>query len=156
MAAIREWFAVYGVVFEYMEKLGGAGGLANYLDFLGGQMHELTGGGQGTAALPAIRAYFEENLPKDGGECTASLGGDTLEVAVERCPDHAYFESTPYEGHWFGPEYCESCAGAHAGLARAAGCGFEAEKPVRHPDGRYSCRFTFTGAAAGTGAEDGA
>lgn len=143
MAAIREWFAAYGIIYKHMEERHGPQALEEYWQTMGESLAGILGNKTGTEALRELREYFTENTPKDGGACEASLADHMLTVKIERCPDHLYFAETPYPTHKFGREYCRHCPGIYGSLAQACGCSMEHTPPQVDGDGAYHCEFQF-------------
>lgn len=144
MAAIREWFAAYGILFDHVAQLGGEAALADYEAFLGGRVHTYLGAPMGREALEALGRYYEDNAAKDGGGCQTALEAGRLAVEIDPCADWVYFAEAPYEGHRFGPEYCLRCQEVQRALGGAAGLAVETTAPVAGADGTRSCTLCFS------------
>ena len=143
MAAIREWFALYGILFETMGKFAEGEDNRHYEDFLGQRLHVYLGAVKGQEALSALEKHFAITIPKDGGECHIETGRDALRVDITACPDHIYFAQTPYAQHRFGLDYCSHCSRVHQALAECMGLELTQTAPCAGTDGICGCSLCF-------------
>ena len=142
MAAIREWYAGYGLIFEYMLEIGGEGGLASYTDMLGKEIWKDLQFDRQTEPLAMLEGYYKTTIWKDGGLAEIRADGSSLSVSFSLCPDKCYFQEAPYPEHRYGPEYCENCRAVQQSLARQAGYALSTEAP--EPDSAGAgCVFHF-------------
>lgn len=139
MAAIKEWFGLYNVLFNWFHKNHGEKGFEAYARHIANTCYPDTVASFKAGGLPAVKAYFEEQFRVDGGQIDAYIVDDVLTICVNKCPAMEYMKNStnPY----FTPtsRVCRFDAIVNGVLAAKSGLSFE----QKYTDENGKCIWEF-------------
>lgn len=94
MAPIKEWFGLYNVVYNWIEKNYGYNALEEYWMFMTENCFEDVAETFKDGGLSAIKDYYEYTFNLDNGECRSCLEDEKLTIEVIKCPDYEFMKSS--------------------------------------------------------------
>lgn len=139
MAAIREWYGGYSIIYRWFEDNYGYPELVRYWHYIAREIYAPLAEKFRSGGPAYIQRYFEEIIREDEGEveCTIDGGGATVEIL--NCPDRIWQKH--YDQGFSMPRdnYYRSYEVIYGDVAQMAGYDFEL---LRYdPEGRLKFRF---------------
>lgn len=140
MAAIREWYGGYAIIYRWFEDNFGEEGLEEYWHYIAKEVYAPLAEKFRTGGLASIAAYFPEIILEDEGSVCVTANKDSVTVEILECPD--YIWQTYYDQGYSMPRdnYYRSYEIIYGDVAKMAGYGFEMLK--FDTQGRLKFRFT--------------
>lgn len=145
MAAIREWYSGYSIIYNWFEDNYGKQELEDYWHYIAKEVYAGLAEKFKQGGLPYIRDYFKEIIEEDEGKVRFEEGENSLIVEVLEMPDHIWQEKYLEIGGMPRENYYRSYETIYGDVAKMAGIGFELLK--YDPDGKLMFKFTKEAAA---------
>ena len=145
MAAIREWYSGYSIIYNWFEDNYGKQELEDYWHYIAKEVYADLAEKFKQGGLPYIRDYFKEIIEEDEGKVRFEEGENSLIVEVLEMPDHIWQEKYLEIGGMPRENYYRSYETIYGDVAKMAGIGFELLK--YDPDGKLTFKFTKEAAA---------
>ena len=90
MAAIREWYGGYSMIYRWFEDKFGYEELVKYWHFIAKEVYGNLAGEFRRGGLPCVADYFREIIEEDEGTVDITLGEDSVVIDIQECPDHIW------------------------------------------------------------------
>lgn len=139
MAAIREWYGGYAIIYRWFEDHFGYEGLEKYWHYIAREVYSELADKFREGGLPYVANYFKEIIEEDEGKAEITLGEHNVTVDIEECPDHIWQKH--YDQGYSMPRenYYRSYEVIYGDVAKMAGMGF---RLLRYdPEGRLKFEF---------------
>lgn len=140
MAAIREWYGGYSIIYRWFEDNFGYEGLVKYWHYIAKEVYSDLADKFREGGLPCVAEYFREIIEEDEGRAEIALTENSVTVDIQECPDHIWQKH--YDQGYSMPRenYYRSYETIYGDVARMAGMGF---KLLRYDtEGRLKFEFT--------------
>lgn len=139
MAAIREWFGLYNIIYDWFERNCGYPELEEYWRNIARNCYADLAVRFREKGPDYVKEYFEGIFQEDGGQAASVVGGDDVTIEVLESPDvkwmqafdNPHFKTVPYYFNHYEIIFGE--------IARMAGLEFEMLK--KGEDGLCKWRF---------------
>ena len=145
MAAIREWYSGYSIIYNWFEDNYGKQALEEYWHYIAKAVYTGLAKQFREGGLPYIRDYFREIIEEDEGKVRFEEDGNKLTVEVLEMPDHIWQKEYLEIGGMPRENYSRSYEVIYGDVAAMAELGFELLK--YDADGRLKFQFTKEDAA---------
>ena len=98
MAAIKEWFGLYNVMFNWFEKNHGERGFEAYTRHIANTCYPDVIDSFKKGGLEAVKTYYEDLFHKDDGQIDAYIVDNVLTISVNKCPAYHFMRNSanPY------------------------------------------------------------
>ncbi len=125
MAAIREWYGGYSIIYRWFEDNFGYEGLVRYWHHIAEHVYADLADKFRQGGLPYIAGYFREIIEEDEGSVDIALNEDSVTIDILECPDHIWQKH--YDQGFSMPRenYYRSYEVIYGDVAKMAGLGFE-------------------------------
>ena len=90
MAAIREWYGGYAIIYRWFEDNFGEEGLEEYWHYIAKEVYAPLAEKFRTGGLASIAAYFPEIILEDEGSVCVTANKDSVTVEILECPDYIW------------------------------------------------------------------
>lgn len=140
MAAIREWYGLYGIIYNWFEDQYGYGALEEYWRYIAETVYPEVAADFREMGFPYIAEYFAGIMEADEGKATISVAENAVTIDIQECPDAIWQKF--HDNGYFMPRdhYYKSYEVIYGTVARMAGLRFEM---LRYdPHGRLKFAFT--------------
>ncbi len=140
MAAIREWYGGYSMIYRWFEDNFGEEALEEYWHYIAREVYTPLADKFREGGPAYIAAYFPEIILEDEGKLIVESDKDSVTVEILECPD--YIWQTYYDQGFSMPRdnYYRSYEVIYGDVAKMAGYDFEMLK--FDTQGRLKFRFT--------------
>ncbi|MEG1524798.1 MAG: hypothetical protein RRZ24_06160 [Clostridia bacterium] len=140
MAAIREWYGGYSIIYRWFEDNFGYEGLVDYWHYIAKEVYSELAEEFRRGGLPYIRNYFQEIIEADEGRVQFEQTEGALAVDILESPD--YIWQMHYDQGYSMPRdhYYKSYETIYGDVAAMAGMGFEMLRYDK--DGKLKFQFT--------------
>jgi len=140
MAAIKEWFGAFNVIFNWFEKQFGREALEAYWRHIADTCYDDVVKKFQGEGLAGVRDYFEDIFRKDGGKLETSLQDKRLTIRIIQCPAFMFMNDS--DNPHFVPikDYCRHDAIVNERLAQKSGLAFRMTACTHHGQ----CEWEFT------------
>lgn len=101
MAAIKEWFGGFNVIFNWIEKQFGHAALEAYWRHIAATCYTDVIAQFKRAGLEGVQDYFEDIFKKDGGLIETTRQPRSLTIKIVQCPAFMFMRNSP--NHYFAP-----------------------------------------------------
>jgi hypothetical protein len=125
MAAIREWYSGYSIIYNWFEDHYGEQELYKYWKYIAKEIYSDLAEEFKTKGLPFIRDYFKEIIEEDLGSVTFEQDANSLTVDVIEMPDHIWQKEYLEIGGMPRDNYYRSYEVIYGEVAKMAGLEFE-------------------------------
>ena len=139
MAAIREWYSGYSIIYNWFEDRYGAEALEEYWHYIAKEVYADLADQFRQGGLPYIRSYFQEIIEEDQGKVRFEEEGGSLTVEILECPDYIWQKAYLEIGGMPRENYYRSYETIYGDVAKMAGMDFALLKYDK--DGRLKFRF---------------
>jgi len=95
LAAIKEWFGLYNVIFNWFEKNHGEKGFMAYAAHIANTCYPEVIEDFKRGGLEAVKAYYEDLFHKDDGQIDSYIVDDVLTISVNKCPAYNFMKNSP-------------------------------------------------------------
>jgi|LSQX01.1.fsa_nt_gb hypothetical protein len=140
MAPIKEWFGLYNVIYNWLEKNYGYNALEEYWEFMTENCFKGVAEKFKDDGLCAIKDYYEHTFSLDDGACSSCLEDEKLTIEVTKCPDYEFMKSSPNPHFVPIKSYCKHHEVMNRILAEKSGHTF----CMRECDNKGHCIWIFT------------
>jgi hypothetical protein len=140
MAAIKEWFGLYSVIYSWIEKNYGYDELTKYWENTARQIYPTLARDFREKGSGYIKEYFEEVFAADDGGATGTIDDTGVTIRVTESPDKKWSEAFGYSAYALKPWYFDHYKYVYGTVADMAGLRFE--MLTCPPDGRCEFRFS--------------
>ena len=140
MAAIREWYSGYSIIYNWFEDRYGNQALEDYWHFIAKEVYSDLAEAFQKGGLPYIRGYFQEIIEEDDGKVRFDQTENSLTVEILECPDYIWQKAYLEIGGMPRENYYRSYETIYGDVAKMAGMDFELLRYDR--DGRLKFKFT--------------
>lgn len=98
MAAIKEWFGAYNVIFNWFKQNYGNNAFDEYCRHIGSTCYEYVIKRFKREKLEGIKRYYQELFNKDEGKIECYMEDKKLTINIIECPAYAFLKSSsnPY------------------------------------------------------------
>ena len=99
MAAIREWYGGYNIIYNWFERKYGYEELKTYWHYLAEEVYKPLLKDTFEAGPQAIADYFHDIIESDEGKVETAVDGNSVTVEILECPDYIWqhhFSDMPY------------------------------------------------------------
>jgi hypothetical protein len=140
MAAIREWYSGYSIIYRWFENKFGEDDLYEYWHYIAREVYQELAEKFREGGPTYIVSYFTEIILEDEGKLTVTADKDSVTVEILECPDHIW--QTYYDQGYSIPNdnYYKSYEVIYGDVAEMAGYDFEMLK--FDTQGRLKFRFS--------------
>ena len=140
MAAIKEWFGGFNVIFNWFEKQFGREALEVYWRHIADTCYDDVIGKFQREGLIGVRDYFEDIFRKDGGKIETCLQDRHLTIRIIQCPAFMFMNSSDNPHFLPIKDYCRHDAVVNECLAQRSGLTFRMTACNNHGQ----CEWEFT------------
>ena len=139
MAAIKEWFGAYNVIFNWIDKKYGYNALEDYWKHLAETCFNDVIEKFKIEGIECMEQYFKHAFDMDDGQYLTKLEGNKLIFEVVKCPDYEFMESS--KNKYFKPvnKYCKHHEIINSIIAYKSGYEFQ----MTECDNNGKCKWTF-------------
>jgi len=132
MAAIKEWFGGFNVIFNWIEKQFGPAALEAYWRHIAATCYTEVIAKFKSEGLDGVRDYFEDIFKKDGGLIETTRQPGCLTIKVIKCPAFMFMNTS--DNPCFVPikNYCRHDEIINARLAQQSGLNFRMTACTHH------------------------
>ena len=128
MAAIREWYGGYNIIYNWFEKNYGYDALQEYWHYLAKEVYQPLLTETFEKGPEAIAKYFHEIIEEDEGTVETEVTGNSVTVEIKECPDYIwqhYFSDMPFGIADSNEHYYRSYEVIYGDIAEMTGYQFE-------------------------------
>lgn len=128
MAAIREWYGGYNIIYNWFEKRFGYAELENYWHYLAEEVYKPLLTEKFQEGPQAIADYFHEIIEEDEGKVETIVDENSVTVDIKECPDYIwqhFYSDMPYGIADNNEHYYKSYEVIYGDVAKFAGYKFE-------------------------------
>ncbi len=128
MAAIREWYGGYNIIYNWFERKYGYEELKTYWHYLAEEVYKPLLKDTFEAGPQAIADYFHDIIESDEGKVETAVDGNSVTVEILECPDYIWqhhFSDMPYGIADKNEHYYRSYEVIYGDAATFFGYGFE-------------------------------
>lgn len=140
MAAIREWYGGYSIIYRWFENRFGEDALYEYWHYVAKEVYPELAQKFRDGGPAFIASYFTDIILEDEGKLCVEADKNSVTVKILECPDHIW--QTHYDQGYSMPNsnYYRSYEVIYADVAKMAGYDFELLE--YDTQGRLKFRFT--------------
>ncbi|MEG1524795.1 MAG: hypothetical protein RRZ24_06145 [Clostridia bacterium] len=125
MSAIREWYGLYSLIYNFMEDEFGYEALVDYWRYIGEKVYSDEADRFRTGGMPYIRDYFKSRIEVDDGIATFDVDEHHVVVDIQKCPDYIWQKYFDVNGFTLPrPHYFRVYEVIYAMVAEKAGLDF--------------------------------
>jgi len=142
MAAIREWYGGYNIIYNWFKRNYGVEELQNYWHYLADEVYKPMLTDRFKKGTQDIADYFHEIIEADEGKVETEVTDNEVTIDIKECPDYIwqhYYADMPCGIADDNKEYYKSYITIYGDVADAAGYDFEELK--FSTDGKLKFRF---------------
>jgi hypothetical protein len=128
MAAIREWYGGYNIIYNWFEKNYGYDGLEKYWHYLAKEVYKPLLSEKFQEGPQSIADYFHEIIEEDDGTVKTDVEGNSVTIDIVECPDYIWqhhFSDMPYGIADNNQHYYRSYETIYGDIAEMTGYSFE-------------------------------
>ncbi len=125
MAAIREWYGGYAIIYRWFEDRFGYEELENYWHFVAKEVYGDLAGEFRKRGPSYICTYFTDIITTDEGKLTVEADEKSATIEIHACPDYIWQKYYDQGYSMPGENYYKSYEIIYGDVARMAGYQFE-------------------------------
>ncbi len=125
MAAIREWYGGYAIIYRWFEDRFGYEELENYWHFVAKEVYGDLAGEFRKRGSSYICTYFTDIITTDEGKLTVEADEKSATIEIHACPDYIWQKYYDQGYSMPGENYYKSYEIIYGDVARMAGYQFE-------------------------------
>lgn len=140
MAAIKEWFGLYNIIYTWIKENYGYDELVEYWKNIATKVYPKLAEDFRTKGFTFIKDYFEQIFAADDGKAVGAVEKDGVTITVIESPDVKWTQSFGYSSFQLQPFYFDHYKYVYGQVADMAGLDFEMIE--QQPDGQCVFRFS--------------
>jgi hypothetical protein len=140
MAAIKEWFGLYSIIYSWIEKNYGYAELTKYWENTASEIYPGLARDFREKGPEYIKEYFETIFAADGGAAAGTVDGAGVTIRVTDSPDKKWAEAFGYPSYALKPWYFDRYRYVYGTVAEMAG--LRCDMLDCPEDGRCTFRFS--------------
>ena len=139
MAAIKEWFGLYNVIFNWIENKYGYSALEDYWEFIAKSCCEEAVEKVSRDGLEGIKQYYEHTFDLDQAGYSSKYEEGNLVFEISKCPDYEFMNSSGNVHFKPVKNYCRHHEVINNFIAEQCGLSFS----MPHCGNHGTCRWVF-------------